>query len=84
MADTNKIAYFPNSLSTSSSVNVDNTIGAVKRDIAAFNNDPAEYHIVFPQINDKPAIVIRYNSEVVRNRDYQDFLKDYGNSVTGS
>ena len=83
MADTNKIAYFPNSLSTSSSVNVDRTLGCVKRDIAAINSNPAEYHIVFPQI-DAPAIVIRYSTETVRNKDYQDFLKDYGNSVTGS
>lgn len=83
MADTSNLAYFPDSLDTSAMVNVAQTTGCSKRDIAAFNSNPAEYHIVFPQIS-QPAIVIRFTTLAARNRSYNDFLKDYGNSITGS
>lgn len=83
MADTSKLAYFPNSLDASTVVNTDFTTGCSKRDIAAIESAKAEYHIVFPQVSG-PAIVVRFSTIAARNIAYSDFLKDYGNSITGS
>ena len=84
MASTNDLAYFPTAINSDVTVPIRTTLGCSKRDIAAINNNGAEYHLVFPQANNAQPIVIRFDTSTKRNNMYTSYMKDYGNSVAGS